>query len=93
LQLKPTSSSSPQATQRAREAAGENAAAEIPLEFAHHEPGKACLAALLDLGEEGLPMLPHGRVQERALGLAPAIAGAGCVRACSDPIPAHAVAA
>jgi len=76
-----------------REAVGENPAPEIALELADDEPGQARLAALLRLGEEGLPVLPDRRVQERALGLAPAIGGAGRVRACSDPIPAHGVAA
>ncbi len=53
----------------------EDAAGEVTLELAHDEPGqtRARLATLLHLGEEGLPVRAHGRVQERALGLAPPV--------------------
>ena len=54
----------------------EDAAGEVTLELAHDEPGqaRARLATLLHLGKEGLPVRAHGRVQERALGLAPPVA-------------------
>jgi Phage integrase family len=43
----------------------EDAAGEVALELAHHEPGKtrAASVTILHLGEEGLPVGAHGRAQ------------------------------
>src|SRR5439155_20194625 len=92
-----SSISSPQAEQPVRQ----DTAAEVTLELTHDESGqtRAPIAALLHLGEKGLPMRAHGRVQERPLRLAASIrSGRRGVRrrrlgACPIPDRAHPTAA
>jgi len=56
----------------AGEAVGEDAAAQVALELGDHEARQGT-AVLLEPRQEGLEVLPHGRVQDRLLRLAPAI--------------------
>ena len=59
---------------RAREAVGEDAAREVPLELGDDEAWEAsAVGALGDLGEERVPVGANGLVEDRPLRLAAAI--------------------
>ena len=63
--------------------APEDSAADVALELAHDEPRKARLAALFNLGKEGLPVLAYRRMHECALGIR-----SGCVSLEQFPVTA-----